>query len=79
MLVLGVQHNGLIWVCIVNIMHSQIFFFLSENPLFLVGGGRTFWHVGSSFSNQGLNPSSLQWKHRVLTTGLPGNSQESTF
>ena len=24
--------------------------------------------------NQGQNPYLLQWKHRVLTTGLPGKS-----
>ena len=29
---------------------------------------------GSSFLHQGLNPHPGQWKHRVLTTGLPGNS-----
>ena len=31
--------------------------------------------AGSWFPNQGLNLGSLQWKHGVLTTGLPGNSQ----
>ena len=30
--------------------------------------------VGSSLPNQGLNPYTLHWKHRVLTTGLPGQS-----
>ena len=30
------------------------------------------WHVVSSFPSQGLNLSPLQWKRRVLTTGLPG-------
>ena len=33
------------------------------------------WHVGSSFLNQGSNPHTLMWKHRVLTTGPPGKSQ----
>lgn len=36
-------------------------------------------HVGSSFPNQRLNLSSLQWKLRASTTGLPGNSQKSIF
>ena len=33
-------------------------------------------HVGSEFSDQGLNPSPLQWKRGVLITGPPGKSQE---
>ena len=37
-----------------------------------------FWpcHVacGSWFSDQGLNQGPWQWKHKVLTTGLPGKS-----
>ena len=31
-------------------------------------------HVGSYFPDQGSNLCPLQWKCRVLTTGLPGNS-----
>ena len=30
------------------------------------------WHVGSLFPNHRLNPGPRQWKHRVLTTRLPG-------
>ena len=30
------------------------------------------WGMGSQFTNQGLNPQPLQWKHRVLTSGRPG-------
>ena len=30
---------------------------------------------GPYFLDQGLNPGSQQWKHRVLTPGPPGNSQ----
>ena len=30
--------------------------------------------VGSWFSDQGLNSGPPQWKHQVLTTGLPGSS-----
>ena len=32
-------------------------------------------HAGSQFPDQGSNLCPLQWKHRVLTTGLPGNSR----
>ena len=31
--------------------------------------------MGSKSPNQGLNPYSLPWKHRGLTTGPPGKSQ----
>ena len=34
----------------------------------------TVKHVGSQFPNQGSNLCSLQWKHRILTTGSPGKS-----
>lgn len=30
--------------------------------------------VGSQFPDKGLNPHPWQWKCRILTTGLPGNS-----
>ena len=36
-------------------------------------GKPALWHAGCSFPDQGLNPDSLQWKLRVLTTGSPGN------
>ena len=32
---------------------------------------------GLKFPDQGLNLYSLQWKHRVLTAGPPGKSQDS--
>lgn len=35
----------------------------------------TPWLVGSQFSNQGSNPHPPQWKHGVITAGLPGKSQ----
>ena len=44
--------------------HSFFFFFCPAAQL-----------VGSSFPDQGSNPGPLQWKHGVLTTGPPGNSQ----
>ena len=39
----------------------------------------TVSHMGSLFSDQGLNLSPLQRKHITLTTGPPGNSQGSQF
>ena len=35
--------------------------------------------MGSYFPDRGLNPCTLHWKHRVLTTGPPGKSQETSF
>ena len=36
------------------------------------------WHMGNSLQIlvpwAGIEPTPWQWKHRVLTTGLPGNS-----
>ena len=37
--------------------------------------GHGMWHGGSQFPDQGSNPCPLQWKYRVLTTGLPGDPQ----
>ena len=36
--------------------------------------GQGVWLARSWFSYQGWNSGPQQWKHRVLTTGLPGNS-----
>ena len=36
-------------------------------------------HVGSQFPIQGLNPHSLQWKCKALTTGPPGNPHSFVF
>ena len=41
--------------------------------------GRTAWHVGSYFPDQAWNPCPLQWKCKVLTAGLPGNSAFEAF
>ena len=48
-----------------------------------VGQGRSFFgytaqRTGSQFPDQRSNPCPLQWKHGVLTTGPPGNSQKWT-
>ena len=34
--------------------------------------GHTMWHAGYEFPEQGSNLYSLQLKHRILTTRLPG-------
>lgn len=43
-------------------------------PLFFFFLGHAKLFVGSYFPDQGLNVGPWQWKHRVLTTRLPGNS-----
>ena len=48
----------------------------SRNFFFSGVGGRTAWHVGSQFPDQGSNPRLLQWERRVLITGPPGKSRE---
>ena len=47
-----------------NLLEEYLYLFL----------GRTVWHVGSQFPDQGSNPCPLHWKCRVLTTGPPGKS-----
>ena len=51
----------------------HMLFFLNQFFLFLSH------HVGSYFPDQGLNLYPLQWKHRILTTGLPGKSLYMVF
>ena len=41
--------------------------------------GCAIWLVGSKFPDQGSNPGPRHWKHRVLTTGPPGNSRHLLF
>ena len=36
-------------------------------------------HVGFKFPNQGSNPQPLPWRHKVLTTGLPGKIPTYSF
>ena len=54
-----------------------------HHPCLLVGlfffFGCAEWHMGSWFLDQGLSPRSLQWKCRVLTTGLSGKSLPLVF
>ena len=47
-----------------------------KNNFFFFFFGHAIHHVGSYFPDQGSNRCPVQWKHRLLTTGLPGNSQE---
>ena len=54
-------------------LESIVFWF----SFFKKSFGCTLGHVGSYFPDYGSNPCPLYWKHRVLTTGLPGMSQES--
>ena len=37
------------------------------------------WLAGSYFPEQGSNPCPRQWKHGVLNSGPPGNSQASSL
>ena len=47
-----------------------------EGPNFLFCFGfLALWLVASQFPYQELKLSPWQWKHRVLTTVLPGNSR----
>ena len=46
------------------------YFFLSLKKSFGCAPKR----VGSKFPDQGLNLHPLHWKHRILTSGLPGKS-----
>ena len=39
----------------------------------------TTLHVGPQFLDQALNWCALQWKHRALTTGPPGNSLQEVL
>ena len=49
---------------------------LSSSPFFFFSFfGHVTRHVGSQFPTHRLNPHSLHWKQRVLTTRLPGKSQ----
>ena len=58
-------------IIMVNVQTSYLFVF----PLhFFFFFGHGSGHVGSSFPDQGWNPHPLQWKLRVPTTGLSGNS-----
>ena len=41
--------------------------------------GCALWLVGSQFPNQGSSPSPWHWRHRVLTTGPPGNFQRYPY
>ena len=54
---------------------SFLFIFYSYYFLFVCLFCHTVQHsTVSLFPKQGSNPHPLEWKHRVLSTGLPGNS-----
>ena len=50
-------------------VHAHVFSFFKKNFF-----GQAAQYVGSQFPDQGSNLQPLLWKHRVLTTGLPGKS-----
>ena len=50
-----------------------------RDAFYLVIGLFLTWHMGSLFPNQGSNSNPLHWKNGVLTTELPGKSQEVQF
>ena len=57
---------------------SFFLFFLNLKKC-IIYFGHAVRHVGSFFPYQRTNLYSLQWKHRVPTTVLPGKSQEAAF
>ena len=56
-------------------LHTLFCFLINGTLLLLLFYffGLTVWQAGPWFSNQGSNPSPMQWKCRVPTTGLPRN------
>ena len=56
-----------------------VFFFCSLLKIFYYFLGHARQRVGSLFPNKGLNPLPLNWKHRVLVTGPPGNPKLIVF
>ena len=59
---------------IVSEASLKIIFFVFQQLPFLVVCVLAAQHAGSYFPDQGLNPSLLQQKHRMLTTGPPVKS-----
>ena len=65
-------------IFIINTIHNiqiDVFFLVISESLFFFG--YTVSLAGSLFPYKGSNPHPLQWKHKVLTTGPPGKSQNS--
>ena len=59
----------------VRILFSRVLWLFLFSLFFFPGHATQ--HVGSSFPAQGLNSCPLQWKSSVLTTGLPGKTNNS--
>ena len=57
----------------------SFFFFCSLLKFFKYFLGQATQHVGSLLPDKGLNPLPLNWKHRVLITGPPGNPKFIVF
>ena len=77
------------WVVFLLLSCMSCLYILEIKPLLVTSFANTFsqsigclfgppiptqQHAGSWFSDQGLNPCPLQWKHGVLTTGPPHKS-----
>ena len=54
--------------------HEEGFLFFLSLSLFFFFFSHALWHPRSQFLDQGPNLCPLQWKLRVLITGLPGRS-----
>ena len=60
--------------------HGLVVLEISTDVLFVcLFFDHALWHVGSWFPYHGLNPSLLNWEHRVLTTGTRGKSKHEYF
>ena len=72
-----VLHKNLKWFRDLNVKSKTIKLFFGWRGgglLLLLFFGCAAQLMGSQFPNQGSNLIPQQWKHRVLTTGLPGKS-----
>ena len=58
------------YIYLYSLYHSFIYFTFYIDIFF----GPNLKHAGSQFPKQESNLRLLQWKHRTLTIGLPGNS-----
>ena len=58
---------------IIYLNYFKLFIYLSIYQYLFFS--HAVWHVGSYFTNKGSKLCPLHWKCRVLTTGLPEESQ----
>ena len=74
-----VRHDWSNWAYTCFLKCFKIIFPLYLYIIFIISFSYTVEHAEYSLPNQGWNLCSLQWKHRVLTTGPPGKSPNSIF